>query len=354
MSQIAPPSPSRLAGCDSDIKAPARPKALFLLEEESRGLIYGPQEVIELQRLADFYTDPQTPESIGENLHVLKEAEVIFSGWKAPKMDRKFLESAPNLKAVFYGAGTIGYFVTPEFWNRGIVITSAYAANAVPVAEYTLSVILLSLKHFWRYAANARIKEAWRDQARRVPGGFRSTVAVIACGMIGRKVIELLKPFDLRCIAYDPYLTDAEARLLGVERCSMEDAFLHGDVVSLHAPHKAETNGLVTGRHIASMKEGATFINTARGEIVREKEMIDVLRRRPDLTAVVDVCYPEPPDASSPLFDVPNLIVSPHIAGSLGPECRRLGLFMVQEFRRYLAGQPLKWQITKETLGHLA
>ena len=111
---------------------------------------------------------------------------------------------------------------------------------------------------------------------------------------------------------------------------------------------------MITGRHLAMMKEGATFINTARGAVVREKEMIEVLTQRPDLTAVLDVTDPEPPELDSPLTKLPNVILTPHIAGSAGPECQRLGYYMLQEFQRYLAGEPLKFGITKEAAAKLA
>ena len=99
---------------------------------------------------------------------------------------------------------------------------------------------------------------------------------------------------------------------------------------------------MITGMHIASMKRGGTFINTARGEIVREREMIEVLIHRPDLQAVLDVTVKEPPDSDSPLYTLPNVMLTPHIAGSVGEECRRMGQYMLDELRRYVAGEPLR------------
>jgi phosphoglycerate dehydrogenase-like enzyme len=331
-----------------------RPNALFLLDQASLPLIYGLAERRELDQLANFYAPPQTRESIAENLAVLADVEVIFSGWGAAQMDEAFLSAAPRLKAVFYGAGSVNGHTSEAFWDRGILITSAYVANAQPVAEYTLSAILLSLKKFWRFAAQARAGLGWGDHTRRVPGGFHSTVAFIGYGMIARRVFSLLKPFDIRCLVYDPFLTEPMATALGLELCSLEDAFRRADVVTLHAADKPETRGMITGAHFLSMKADATFINTARGQLVREREMIDVLKKRPDLTAVLDVCDPEPPPADSPLLALPNIIVTSHIAGSLGPECQRLGRFMVDEFRRYRNGEPLHGRITRELAAKLA
>lgn len=331
-----------------------RLKGIYLLEAQSFPLIYGHSEQQAIARHVEIVAPPQTRESIQLDPSPLREAEVIFSGWGAPRMDAAFLATAPRLKAVFYGAGTTGYFTSEAFWDRDITLTSAYAANAVPVAEYTLGVILLSLRKFWGFAVHAKAGGAWGDQTRHMPGGFQSTVALIGCGMIARRVITLLKPFDITCLVYDPYLDDYDAAKLGVTRCSLEEAFVQADVVSLHAANKPETKGLITGEHFSLMKNGATFINTARGPIIRERELTDVLRARPDLTAVLDVCDHEPPLPGSALLTTPNLVLTPHIAGSHAAELRRLGRYMVDELERYVRKEPLRWQITRELSMRLA
>jgi phosphoglycerate dehydrogenase-like enzyme len=172
--------------------------------------------------------------------------------------------------------------------------------------------------------------------------------------MIARRVIQLLKAFDVDCIVYCPFLTETDAADLGIESCSLAEVFRRSDVVSIHTPLLPQTKGLIDGELIASMKEGATLINTARGAVVKEAEMVEVLRRRRDLSAVLDVCDPEPPPAQSPLVRLPNVTLTPHISGSLGPECSRLGRYMVEELTRYLEGQPLRWQITEELAAKLA
>jgi phosphoglycerate dehydrogenase-like enzyme len=332
-----------------------RPNALFILDAEFLPLIYGIEERGELERLAHFYAPPQTRESIARRRALLADAEIIFSGWGAPLMDEEFLNAAPKLRAIFYGSGSTSHITTDAFWERDIVITSAYAANARPVAEYALGAIMLSLKDFWRFQAKAKMGLGWGTPARHLTGGYRSTVALIGCGMIAQRLIELLKPLDIRCIVYDPFLSEAAADELGVELCTLDEAFANGDVVSLHAPDKPETCGMITGAHFLMMKHNATFINTARGRTVRGAEMIAALERRPDVIAILDVCDPEePPPDGSPLVTMQNVLLTPHIAGSVGPECQRLGRYMVDEFRRYLKGEPLRWEITRELAAKVA
>lgn len=330
-------------------------KALYILDPGPYEWIYGPTEREDINKLVDVIAPQQTAQSIREHPELLRDVQVILSGWGAPVMDEAFLDLAPNLKAVFYGAGSIRGIVDHPFWQRGLVITSAYGANAVPVAIYTLSQILFSLKHGWRYGLELKRTHQYPErETMNMPGTYTSTVGIISLGMVGRNVCELLKPFGLKVLAYDPFVSPETAKELGVELCSLEDVFRRADVVSLHTPWLKETEGLITGAHFAAMKTGASFINTARGAVVREEEMIAVLQQRPDLFAVLDVVHPEPPAPDSPLFTLPNVIVTPHIAGAVGTECQRMGRYMVEELTRYLHGDALQWGITEQKAKVLA
>jgi phosphoglycerate dehydrogenase-like enzyme len=324
-----------------------RLRGLFILEEPSLPMIYGPQERRDISRYVDFAAEPQTRESIAENPQLLHDVDVIFSGWGAPTIDDAFLDAAPKLKVIFYGAGAIGYCVTESVWKRGILITSAYEANAVPVAEYTLAVILFSLKHGWSLARRTRQTRTFPDR-NGAPGCYGSTVGILSLGVTGRALLKLLRPFELTVCVTDPYIAKAEADALGVELVSLDELFRRCDVVSVHTPLLDETANMITGAHLGSMKRGGIFINTARGEIVREEEMIRVLCQRPDLQAIIDVACKEPPDEESLLYTLPNVMLTPHIAGSVGDECRRMGRYMVDELKRYVAGEPLQGLVTRD------
>lgn len=265
-------------------------------------------------------------------------------------MDEAFLEAFPSLRAVFYGAGSVRSFTTDALWERGIVVSSAYAANAVPVCEFTVAQIVLSAKHVWRLTRVTRQQCVFPPTAGRVSAGmYGSTIGLISLGVIGRMVAERLKAYDVRVIAYDPVIDPLEAAQLGVELCSLEDVFRRSDVVSCHSPLLPQTTGMLRGEHFAAMKPNATFINTARGAIANEAEMIEVLRQRvDDLWALLDVTWPIPPEPDSALYALPNVMLTPHIAGSIGDECCRLGRTMVEEFQRYLAGEPLRYAICRE------
>lgn len=322
-------------------------KALFVLDEFER--IYSEEIVRQIKEVVDIYAPVQTTQDIKEHPEILSECQLIFSGWGAPKMDEEFLAHAPKLEYVFYGAGTIRYMVSDAFWRRGIRVSSAWAVNAIPVSEYTLSQILFALKSGYQFS-RAYTKARGRSQVGQVAfsGAYESTVGLISLGMIARLVAQRLRTFDVKILAYDPFVTAEQAQELGVTLCSLQELFSRSDVVSLHTPWLKETENMITGEMFASMKQGATFINSARGAVIREPEMIEVLQRRPDLQAVLDVTYPEPPAQDSPLWTMENVLLTPHIAGSMGNECHRHAKAMLQECVRYLSGEPMQYEISEE------
>ncbi len=290
---------------------------------------------------------------VNDDLRMLEEVEMIFTGWDGISLDKRVLDAAPNLKAVFFSGGSVRNMVSEEFWGRDILLTSAAAANAVPVAEFTFAQIILALKQAWpqsREVHRTREFPSYVAGEREMSGAFLTTVGIVSLGHIGRRVCEMLRMLEVRVLAYDPFVTEQEANALGVELVSLAEMFRRSDVVSLHTPLIQETNGLITGSHIARMKSGATLINTARGAIINEPEMIEALRKRPDVFALLDVTLHDPLEKESPLYVLPNVFLTPHIAGSLGRECRRMGRSMIEEGLRFLNGEPLQWAITRERL----
>ncbi|MFI9553123.1 hydroxyacid dehydrogenase [Nonomuraea endophytica] len=276
------------------------------------------------------------------------QADVLCTSWGAPVLDRALLEALPRLKLVLYAAGSVRKIVTPEFWDRGIPLVSAYTANAVPVADFTYAQIVYALKGGWRYVLNAR---ATRSPLPRTPqpGLYGSRVGLVSLGAIGRLVADRLRALRLEVVAYDP-----SADYEGVRMAGLDEVFATSDVVSVHTPLLPETRGLVGRSLLASMKQGATLLNTARGAVLDQIALLEVLAERPDLFAVLDVTDPEPPEPGSPLFTLPNVVVTPHIAGSLGAERGLLGELVAAELERFATGQPLRHALTREAAARLA
>ncbi len=330
-------------------------KGLFILADDSYDVIFGEPERKEISKYADIYAPQLNIERLSADLSVLKDAEVIFSGWGCPVLTDEILNAAPNLKAIFYAAGSVKRIGNNgELFDRGIRLTSSVLANAVPVAEFCLSQILFSLKLGWHHALDIMRKKAWmpQDQRYKVPGCYDSTVGIISLGAISKKLLELMKPYDINIMLSSGHLSQQEAFEMGVQLASVEEIFQKADVVSLHSP--AHHKGVITGDHFRMMKPYATFINTARGACVREKEMIEALTQRPDIMALLDVTDPEPPIAGSKLFDLPNVVTFPHIAGSMNDECRRMAQYAIDDFRRYLRGEPLIYEVSRQKWEYMA
>ena len=330
-------------------------KGLFILADDSYNVIYGEPERREINRYVDIYAPQLNIERLLSDLSILKDAEVIFSGWGCPVLTNDILDAAPNLKAIFYAAGSvkrIGH--NGELFDRGIKLTSSVLANAVPVAEFCLSQILFSLKLGWHHALDIMRKKAWMPSNQRyhVPGCYGSTVGLVSLGAISRKLLELMKSYDINIMLSSGHLSTQEAFDMGVQLASVEEIFRQADVVSLHSP--AHHKGVITGEHFRMMKPYATFINTARGACVREKEMIEALKERPDIIALLDVTDPEPPIAGSMLFELPNVVTFPHIAGSMNDECRRMAQYAIDDFHRFFKGEPLKYEVSKKQWEYMA
>lgn len=330
------------------------PKGIFILASYAFELIYGKKLHAEIAGRVELIAGLQTAESIAAHPGLLADVEVIFSGWGAPVMDEAFLAAAPKLRAVFYGAGSIKAMTPDAFWARNITVTSAYAMNAVPVAEFTLASILLSLKRTWFHALETKRLGRFQHSEIKPAGAYGSKVGLISYGMIARLLRERLKPFDLEVLVYDPFLKPAQATEADVKLVSLDEIFSECDVVSLHTPWLKETENMIRAEHFERMKPGATFINTARGAIVNEAGLIEVFTRRTDLTALLDVTWPEPPVEGSPLYSLPNIVLTPHIAGSQEHECRRMGQLMIDEYDGWLKGEAMQWAISKEKAAILA
>ena len=317
-------------------------KTIYLCESEGDlRSVYGTEATI--YRKADVLQDPLQ----------FQNTEYIFSTWGMPVFTEAEIRAClPKLKAVFYGAGSVQKFARP-FLNCGVRIFSAWAANAVPVAEYTLAQIVLANKGFFgsSRAAKSGDRQAAQKLAKRYPGNYDVKIGIIGAGMVGKLVIGKLRDYRLQVLVFDPFLPDETARLLGVEKVTLPELFRQCQVVSNHLANNEQTKGMLNGTLFESMRPNATFINTGRGAQVVEADLIRVLTQRPDLTALLDVTYPE---QGSPLYSLPNCVLTPHIAGSSGNEVRRMGAYMEEEYQRLTRNQPCRYEVTAAMLETMA
>lgn len=332
-------------------------KAIFLTNNKGNiDYVYGEKNINKLVSMVDIDTTPYCEEDILANPEKFKDVEYIFSTWGMPGGGEiKLTDYLPSVKALFYAAGSVKYFAN-EYLEKGVRMTSAFAANAIPVAEFTVGQILLADKGFFHSSMLAKAGDYKKASqiAGAHSGNYDAKIGIIGVGMIGRKVVELLKPYRLEILVYDAFLSDEGAEALGVKKCSLDELFAECDIVSNHLANVPQTVGILKGSHFEKMKENSTFINTGRGAQIVEEEMLAVLAKRPDICALLDVTVEEPPKPESDFFKLPNIVLTPHIAGSMSNEVRRMAELMVDEFAKYLANEPLDYEITFEKLERMA
>ncbi|MGK4578786.1 hydroxyacid dehydrogenase [Kitasatospora sp. HPMI-4] len=290
-----------------------------------------------------------------EALAALAEVEVIVSSWGCPPIDRTVLAAAPRLRAVLHAAGSVKHHITDACWECGIQVTSAAWANALPVAEYTVAAILFANKQVLRFSAEYRRRRAPRDwqAAGSGVGNYRRTVGIVGASRIGRRVMELLQPYDLELLLYDPYVDAEEAAALGARAVALGELCALSDVVSVHAPELPATHRIISRRMLALMPDGATLVNTSRGSLIDQDALTEELVAG-RLSAVLDVTTPDVMPADSPLYDLPNVLLTPHIAGSLGGELHRMAAAAVDELARYTAGRPFAHPVLPQDIHHTA
>ncbi|MCY3633714.1 MAG: hydroxyacid dehydrogenase [bacterium] len=284
---------------------------------------------------------------------VLADAEVIVGHWGCPPLDAAMLDRAPRLGLFAYAAGTVKMTLTDAVWDRNIRVTSGANANAEPVAEFTLAAILFANKGvLWRRGpADYSAMSAMGDHQW---GNYGRTIGIVGASLIGRRVIELLRAFPhLKVTLYDPYVTSEEATSLGVEKLELDELCASADVLSVHAPALPETMHMIGADQLSALPDGATVINTARGPLIDHEALMSHLTSG-RLYAILDVTDPEPLPEDSPLLAMPNVWISPHLAGSQGTELARMTDYVIEEIRRWSAGEPALNEVTRDRLATMA
>ena len=286
----------------------------------------------------------------------LAKTEILITSWGCPSIDRAVLNQLPKLKLIAHLAGSVKGFVDEYAWRRGVIVTNAVAANAVPVAEYTLAAILFANKRVFQlnrvYREVRENRSPWSREAPDV-GNYGKTVGIVGASHIGRLVLRYLQQHDFKLLLYDPYVSPLDARDLGAAKVGLAELASQSDVVSLHAPLLPETRNIFGGRELGLMKDHATLINTARGALVDHAALTQELANG-RIFAVLDTTDPEVPTPDSPLYELPNVFLTPHIAGSLGNETQRLAECILEEIGRFVKNVPLQHAVKREELDRLA
>lgn len=274
--------------------------------------------------------------------------DVLMTGWSTPKLTCDLLDACKSLKLVVHCAGTVRHLVDPSFFDRNIRLVNSADANAVPVAEFLLSWILRWNKKLPlfenKYRAGHFIEKKVSAEFDLL-GNRGKTIGVVSASRVGRRLIGLLKHFELDVLLCDPFCTNEQTLAIGARKVELPELMSASDIVSICAPLLPETENLIGATQLAHMKDGALLINTSRGKLVDHDALLSELVSG-RLNAVLDVTEPEPLPPGSPFFSLPNAYLTPHVAGSMGLEIHRMTDSALSEIELFLSSGNLRHSIT--------
>ncbi len=317
--------------------------------------MFSDRALSDLAEFADVVHAGENPAGKDELSGLLAGADACITSWGVHQLDADVLAGAPDLKAMAHMGSSIKKYVSEEFWNREIRLTSAGITLARDVAEATLGYMIVGRQRVFPLSQHLR-NGGWRDSPTWDKWGSReltrSTVGLVGASNVGRHVISFLAPFETEILVSDPFLDAGEAAQLGVTKVELDELLRRSDTVSLHCPSNEATQHILNAEAFALMKDDALLINTARGELIDEEALIIELSKG-RFFAFLDVSDPEPSDPNSPLRTLDNVVLTPHTAGCI-ENCNRMGELAVDELRRFFAGEAAVYQITPDMYARIS
>lgn len=271
----------------------------------------------------------------GEEMRtILGECDAIILGNE--KLNREDLSAAKRLKIIArHGVGVDNIDVTAAT-ERGIAVTYTPQSNADSVAEYAIMLMLDILRNFHK-ASGELVKGRW---ARFVGAELMGkTVGIIGFGSIGRRVARKLSGFDVKIIAYDPFVREEDIKAGGALPVTLDELLMSSDIVTLHVSLSPETRHLLNRERLKLMKKDAFLINTSRGSIVDEKALYESLKAKDIAGAALDVFEQEPLQRDNPLLELENVILSPHMANFTIEALTRMDMMNAEDLKRFFGGQ---------------
>ncbi|MGI6174499.1 MAG: hydroxyacid dehydrogenase [Christensenellales bacterium] len=335
-------------------------KVAMLMTRSLSESLFRSEDLEFLKTFATINPVEELPETItiGFMAEQLRGADACITCWGTPCFTKELLDDNPNLRFIMHAAGAVRNLVCPEFWDmKGRHISSNAPVIAKDVAQTTLAFMMSALKQFWPLHAMMQAGK-WNGGE---SGNFTTknvdkdlTVGIIGCSLVGKEVINILKPFGCRIRVWDPYLSPLEADMFCVEKTELNELLSSSDVITMHAPANEDCRNIINAENVRLIPDGAVFINTARGLEVDEPALIQELRTG-RFFACIDVYNPEPPAPDNPLRNMPNVVATPHRAGGHTIQNRHLmGRNAIKEVYNYLTKGLIAYEVRSEMLSHMA
>jgi phosphoglycerate dehydrogenase-like enzyme len=327
-------------------------KIALLQGKEMRQKVFQTNHLEQLRALGEVVLNEVSGDPSEEQAsEVIKGADIAITSWGCGNLTQSVLDNAPDLKLVLHSAGTIKPIVTPYLWSRGIRVSNATEALGKGVAETALGFTIVSLKDMWRLSRE--ISDGGWGSVSNVREVYGITIGVVGAGRAGSHYVKLMRQFDVRIVLYDPFVSEEKAREMGAYKVSFEDLLVQSDVISIHLPSLPETYQMFNRERLAMMKDSCVLINTARGSVIDEEALaIELAKGR--FFACLDVTEPEPPGLDHPFRQLPNVVLTPHIAGSVNNGMQRIAQAIIDDLKAFMNGKTMSGEVLAEHLHLLA
>jgi D-3-phosphoglycerate dehydrogenase len=284
---------------------------------------------VELLKQTGWKIVATTKETLGGEL---AEAEALIVR-SATKVTADLLDKAPRLRVVGRAGVGVDNIDLDEATKRGVLVMSTPGGSSVSVAEHTFALLLALVRQVPRL--DAAMREGRWEKSSSGAEVRGKTLGLFGLGRIGSEVARRAVAFDMRVLAFDPYISESAAKELSVALVPMEQLLAESDFISLHMAVSALTQNMINAQVIGMMKKGVRIVNAARGELINEADLAAALKSGHVAGAALDVFAEEPPK-NCPLVGLPNVIATPHVAGSTAEAQEELGTQVAVQVRDYL------------------
>lgn len=287
---------------------------------------------------------------------VIGDYDGLITGWRSPRLTAEVLNAATRLRIVAHSAGSVKAYIPEAVLERGIKVSSAAIAMSPAVAEFSLILVFLGLRPVHEYDFGMRRGgRVWANAAvtglgREIAG---SRIGVVGAGGIGRIFIRQLKALGAEPWVFDPYLSEDAAMELGAHQISLDVLMAECPIVVNHAPTTPETHHMIGKEQLALMQDGAYLVNTARSWVINQEALLAELETG-RIRAALDVFDTEPLPLDHPFRSLPNVILTPHVAGATHEGYERQGDCAVRDIANAFSGRPLAHEVTLERYAILA
>ena len=278
------------------------------------------------------------------------DSEIYLTCWGSPRLSGAILDAAPDLKLLVHLGGTVAPFVSDEMWERGIRVISGNRDFAESTAEGALAYLFAAQRDIPFFSRELKENKRWKEKDAQNRGLLGKTVGVVSYGAVARNFVRMIQPFRVKILLYDIVpLPEEEKKRYGIEQVDLETLFSEADIISVHTPLNDQTHHMIGKELFERIKPDTLFLNTSRGKVV-DQTALETELAKGRFRALLDVYETEPPAADCRLFDLPNVIMMPHMAGPTVDLRPQIAAALIREAYEYLMNQtPLTREITRQT-----